>query len=390
MKKLLLLVAATFSLSAMAYDIANYQYEGTTFNFNYPSADDHSQLTLVNIGNYSQDLIIPDKVDGVPVTVIASNALYDKPYRNLLLPRSLREIQENAILSSSSDFTTLIIPENVEKIGRNAISVYRSTSSTSSSYFVLKHITWMPKNCVVEEEWLKGWNVIYSEKGEILIGKTCEMIPDNFMKNRNISEIVIPYGVKTIGKRAFWGCTKLESVAIGESVTSIGEYAFYDCKSLNYMLLAPATPPTCPTYTFHNVPLDATIEVPCNSISAYASAPEWKYFWAFEETILYKATARAAVPEMGTASVEQDCRCATFTATPAEGYRFKQWSNGSKMNPLTINLTESIELVAEFEDETTGLREIVAKNNAAKVMIEGVLYIKHNDEIYTAQGIRVR
>lgn len=110
---------------------------------------------------------------------------------------------------------------------------------------------------------------------------------------------------------------------------------------------------------------------------------------AFEETILYKATARAAVPEMGTTSVEQDCRCATFTATPAEGYRFKQWSNGSKMNPLTINLTESIELVAEFEDETTGLREIVAESNAAKVMVDGVLYIRHNDEIYNLQGVRV-
>ena len=88
---------------------------------------------------------------------------------------------------------------------------------------------------------------------------------------------------------------------------------------------------------------------------------------AFEETILYKATARAADAKMGTTSVEQDCRCATFTA----------------------NLTESIELVAEFEDETTGLREIVAESNAAKVMVDGVLYIRHNDEIYNLQGVRV-
>lgn len=374
MKKILFILAASLSLSAMAYDIYDYRYEGTGFNFNYPSAKDHSQLTLVGTEDYSDDIIIPDEVDGIPVTVIASNALY-KSFNSILLPRSLREIQNNAIRSTSSDFTTLTIPENVEKIAKNAISAYN-----------LKNITWLPKRCEVEPNWLNGWT---NNTGEILIGKTCEMIPDNFLQNTKITEIVIPYGVKTIGNRAFWGCTSLESVAIGESVKSIGEYAFYDCKSLNNMLLAPATPPTCPAYTFHNVPLDATIEVPCNSISAYASAPEWEYFWAFEETILYKATARAAVPEMGTTSVEQDCRCATFTATPAEGYRFKQWSNGSKMNPLTIDLTESIELVAEFEDETTGLREIVAESNAAKVMVDGVLYIRHNDGIYNLQGVRV-
>lgn len=377
-KSILLLVAATLSLSAMAYDIASYWYEGTRFNFNYPSADDHSQLTLVGTEDYSSDLIIPDEVDGIPVTVIASNALYNKSFNSILLPRSLREIQKNAI---RSNFTTITIPENVEIMGSSAIS-----GSYSGGYAYLKKIIWLPKSCVVSSNWYSG----ITSDFEITIGKTCQMIPDNFLQdNEIITEITIPYGVKTIGNRAFWGCTKLESVAIGESVKSIGEYAFYDCKSLNYMLLAPATPPTCPAYTFHNVPIDATIEVPCNSISAYASAPEWKYFWAFEETILYKATARAAVPEMGTTSVEQDCRCATFTATPAEGYRFKQWSNGSKMNPLTIDLTESIELVAEFEEETTGLREIIAESNAAKVMIDGVLYIRHNGEIYNAQGMKV-
>ena len=92
-KSILLLVAATLSLSAMAYDIAGYQYEGNSFDFNYPSVADHSQLILVNakIPSYS-NVIIPDEVDGVPVTVIAPNALYNKYFVSLLLPRSLKEI----------------------------------------------------------------------------------------------------------------------------------------------------------------------------------------------------------------------------------------------------------------------------------------------------------
>ncbi len=43
---------------------------------------------------------------------------------------------------------------------------------------------------------------------------------------------VIPDSVISIGGSAFWGCTSLTSVTIGNNVTSIGENAFYGCTSL--------------------------------------------------------------------------------------------------------------------------------------------------------------
>ncbi len=42
----------------------------------------------------------------------------------------------------------------------------------------------------------------------------------------------IPDGVTSIGKYAFYGCSGLTSVNIGNSVTSIGNYAFYGCSGL--------------------------------------------------------------------------------------------------------------------------------------------------------------
>jgi hypothetical protein len=57
-------------------------------------------------------------------------------------------------------------------------------------------------------------------------------IEDAFSYNVNITSVVIPAGVTTIGELTFLGCTKLTSVTIPASVTSIGDQAFSGCTSL--------------------------------------------------------------------------------------------------------------------------------------------------------------
>ena len=47
-----------------------------------------------------------------------------------------------------------------------------------------------------------------------------------------LTSIIIGNGVKSIGQLAFYGCSGLTSIEIPNSVTSIGEKAFYDCVNL--------------------------------------------------------------------------------------------------------------------------------------------------------------
>ena len=53
-----------------------------------------------------------------------------------------------------------------------------------------------------------------------------------FKKCSGLTSITIPGSVTSIGDAAFSGCSGLTSVTIGNSVTSIGDYAFWACSSL--------------------------------------------------------------------------------------------------------------------------------------------------------------
>ena len=49
--------------------------------------------------------------------------------------------------------------------------------------------------------------------------------------------VEIPEGVKSIGRRAFKGCSSLKSVTIPDSVKSIDENAFDGCPNLEFIIV---------------------------------------------------------------------------------------------------------------------------------------------------------
>ena len=52
-----------------------------------------------------------------------------------------------------------------------------------------------------------------------------------------ILKVVIDEGITTVGRCAFYGCTKLRSVSLPSTLTKISEYAFYDCRLLNEIVI---------------------------------------------------------------------------------------------------------------------------------------------------------
>lgn len=90
-----------------------------------------------------------------------------------------------------------------------------------------------------------------------------------FMKNTNITSVIIEEGVTSIGYETFKGCTSL-TIAIPHGVISIGMNAFDNCSSLITINLSDSLT-TIRTSAFANCTSLQTIEIP-NSVTSIGSS----------------------------------------------------------------------------------------------------------------------
>jgi hypothetical protein len=72
-----------------------------------------------------------------------------------------------------------------------------------------------------------------------------------------LTKMKIPNSVTSIANNAFWGCTGLQSVEVGSGVTSIGSLAFYNCSLLHDVYFAATTPPSVGMSVFSGIPARA-------------------------------------------------------------------------------------------------------------------------------------
>ena len=97
-----------------------------------------------------------------------------------------------------------------------------------------------------------------------------------FYECSGLTSVTIGNSVTEIGDRAFSGCTGLTSVTIPNSVTSIGNYAFDGCSGLTRIDAYPNPEKvSIGVSVFLNVPKDGTLHVLPKYLSAYRTASQW-------------------------------------------------------------------------------------------------------------------
>ena len=135
--------------------------------------------------------------------------LNNNEIRDLVIPNSVTSIGQYAF-QSCTGLTSVNIPNSVTSIGNNAFNGCTGLTSV--------HISDLAAWC----------NMSFGNNSANPLSYAHHL----YLNDNEITNLVIPNSVTSIGQEAFYSCTGLTSVTIGNSVTSIGNSAFYGCTGL--------------------------------------------------------------------------------------------------------------------------------------------------------------
>jgi parallel beta-helix repeat protein len=157
-------------------------------DFTYTS--DGSKVTITGYVGSGGNVIIPAKIDGLPVEIIGEESFYwCQSMTSVTIPDGLTTIGQSAFFGCTG-LTSVIIPDSVTTIGASAFTTCSALTS-------------------------------------VRIGNGITTIGNNVFSGTGLTAVTIPDNVKTIATNAFRNCVGLTSIVIPDSVTSIGTFAFY-------------------------------------------------------------------------------------------------------------------------------------------------------------------
>ncbi len=141
-----------------------------------------------------------------------------------------------------SDMTSVTIPNSVTSIGNCAFYSCSSMTSVTIPNSVIFIDGYAFSNChsltYVNISDITAWcNIKFSTKSSNPLSLSCYL----YLNGEQITDLVIPNGVTSIGDYAFANCAGLTSVTIPNSVTSIGFNAFSSGWLLSYVNISDIT-----------------------------------------------------------------------------------------------------------------------------------------------------
>ena len=186
-------------------------------NFTYTS--DGSSITITKYVGPDGIVIIPAKIEGLPVTTIGAGAFSDcSGLTTLSIPDSVTTIGDSAF-SDCSGLTTLNIPDNVNSIGNYVFQGCSGLTTLNIPNNVNSIGIYMFQGC-------SGLTTLSIPENVTSIGTRA------FKDCSGLTTLNIPNNVTSIGNGAFSDCFGLTTLNIGSGVTYIGSSAFSGCSGL--------------------------------------------------------------------------------------------------------------------------------------------------------------
>lgn len=265
--------------------------EGLSFNLINDGTEYEVAQSLIN----DTSVLIPDTHNGLPVTRIGNYAFYDRPnLRSITIPDSVTSIGTFAFFACSN-LSSVTLGNSITSIEYGAFQIcYRLTSITLPATLTdigqygfldcinlveIQNNSELPIEAGSSEYgYIANFALHVYKEGESRLIHTDDgytfyhdgnvsylqgywgldldlVLPSSFVTHdgtlineyeinqyvfyghEELTSIVIPDNVTSIGKRAFRYCDKLMSATIGDGVTSIGDEAFNECQEMTHITI---------------------------------------------------------------------------------------------------------------------------------------------------------
>ena len=258
---------------------------------------------VTSIGEYAfvdcnnlNSIIIPESVTSLGGDVFQNCS----SLTSITIPNSVTGSLGFYMFQGCSSLRTVVIGDNITSIGHQAfcdcinltdVTIGNSVESIESLAFSsCKKLTSINIPSSVTRIEYAAFNACYSLERVYIndIAAWCAItFVDNplstarhlYLNGSEISNLIIPDGVTSIGEKAFYNCISIKSVIIPNSVTSIGVGAFSHCDGIQSVNVTATNVPTLSTSSelsqFNGY---TTFIVPAASLTAYKTADNWSTY----------------------------------------------------------------------------------------------------------------
>lgn len=280
-----------------------------TSDFAYTA--DGGEVTITDYVGTSEHVLIPDTIDGLPVTALGHRAFYEKTVTTVVVPDSVTEIGA-ACFSGDNYLVSLKLPDGLKRLPPASLescmrlydfdlpqSLEKIYSSVFEFNYYLTHLTLPSSLTEIEQLNFIGLyglqsltlaednaafkldetnGLLMTADGTRLLHCFSDIVPAEeiilpeglktvdpfaFHYDYDVKRIVLPEGVETIGAMAFVMCPNLTEIVIPASVTDIGAMDGLDGRTgiISYKHNVIVTPEGSPAWNWA-VETGATVKSP--------------------------------------------------------------------------------------------------------------------------------
>lgn len=244
----LLMALLPVSASADTYDIFTYEINS-------------GEVTITGCAkNTTGKVVIPDTIEGYPVTAIGEKAFYQQgKITEVVLPDTVKTIHDYGFANCTS-MTAIQLSAKLSQINYNA---FYDCSSLTSVHFPASFTLMSPSafsSCdslsylTVDDKNLHYYSidncVISTSSKTLILGTAKSKIPSDgsvtiietmaFSGRSDLTHITIPHGVTKVRGSAFWACKNLLSIHLSDTVTNYVSQA--DVYGLSTLTVDPNNP----------------------------------------------------------------------------------------------------------------------------------------------------